>query len=104
MNLTDRCWPSPISTAQTVCLRRPVFQFNGAWQDWVHTRDGVDSVVLASLTDRVGVHRTTEDVEVTTAAWVHWFHHHRLYEHSGDIPPVELARAYDAQQRRPTAG
>jgi putative transposase len=48
--------------------------------------------------------RTTEDLEVATAGWVHWFHHHRLYEYCGDIPPVELERAYYAQQRRPAAG
>jgi transposase InsO family protein len=48
--------------------------------------------------------RTTEDLEVATAGWVHWFNHHRLYEYCGDIPPVELERAYYAQQRRPAAG
>lgn len=48
--------------------------------------------------------RTIEDVEVATAAWVHWFNHHRLYEYCGDIPPVELEKAYYAQQRRPAAG
>jgi putative transposase len=48
--------------------------------------------------------RTIEDVEVATATWVHWFNHHRLYEYCGDIPPVELERAYYAQQRRPAVG
>jgi putative transposase len=48
--------------------------------------------------------RTIEDVEVATAEWVHWFNHRRLYEHCGDIPPVELETAYYAQQRRPAAG
>jgi putative transposase len=48
--------------------------------------------------------RTIEDVEVSTAAWVHWFNHHRLYEYCGDIPPVELETAYYAQTRRPAAG
>ena len=48
--------------------------------------------------------RTIEDVEVATAKWVHWFSHRRLYEYCGDIPPVELERAYYAQRRRPAAG
>jgi putative transposase len=48
--------------------------------------------------------RTIEDLEVSTAAWVHWFNHHRLYEYCGDIPPIELETAYYAQQRRPAAG
>jgi putative transposase len=48
--------------------------------------------------------RSIEDVEVATAAWVHWFNHHRLYEYCGDIPPIELETADYAQQRRPAAG
>jgi transposase InsO family protein len=48
--------------------------------------------------------RTIEDLEVSTAAWVHWFNHRRLYEYCGDIPPVELETAYYAQRRRPAAG
>ena len=48
--------------------------------------------------------RTIEEVELATAEWVHWFNHRRLYEYCGDIPPVELERAYDAQHQRPAAG
>src|SRR4051794_41455514 len=48
--------------------------------------------------------RTIEDLEVSTAAWVHWLNHHRLYEYCGEIPPIELETAYNAQQRRPAAG
>ena len=48
--------------------------------------------------------RTIDEVEYATAKWVAWFNHHRLYEHCGDIPPVELERAYYAQQQRPAAG
>ena len=48
--------------------------------------------------------RAIEDVEVATAEWVHWFNHRRLYEYCGDIPPVELERAYYAQQQRRAAG
>jgi len=38
------------------------------------------------------------------AQWVDWFNHHRLYEHCGDIPPIELEAAYYAQHQRPAAG
>ena len=48
--------------------------------------------------------RTIDEVEYATAKWVHWFNHDRLYEYCGDIPPVELERAYYAQQQRPAAG
>jgi putative transposase len=48
--------------------------------------------------------RTTEEVELATAEWVDWFNNDRLYEHCGDIPPVELETAYYAQTRRPAAG
>ena len=37
--------------------------------------------------------RTIDEVEYATAKWVAWFNHHPLYEHCGDIPPVELERA-----------
>jgi putative transposase len=48
--------------------------------------------------------RAIEAVELATAEWVDWFNHRRLYEYCGDIPPVELGRAYYAQTRRPAAG
>ena len=48
--------------------------------------------------------RTIDEVEYATARWVAWFNHDRLYEYCGDIPPVELERAYYAQQQRPAAG
>ena len=48
--------------------------------------------------------RSIEEVEYATATGVHWFNHHRLYEHCGDIPPVELERAYYCQHQRPAAG
>jgi putative transposase len=48
--------------------------------------------------------RTTDDVELATAQWVHWFNHCRLYEYCGDIPPADLETAYYAQRQRPAAG
>jgi putative transposase len=48
--------------------------------------------------------RTVEEVELATAEWIDWFNHRRLYEHCGDIPPVELETAHYAQQpAQPTA-
>jgi len=48
--------------------------------------------------------RTIDEVEYATARWVDWFNHHRLYEHCGDIPPVEMETAYYSQHQRPAAG
>jgi len=48
--------------------------------------------------------RTLDLVEIATAEWVDWFNHRRLYEHCGDIPPVEAEDHYYAQQSaQPTA-
>jgi len=48
--------------------------------------------------------RTIEEVELATAEWVNWFgYHHRIYEHCGDIPPVDLEAAYYAQHQSPAA-
>jgi putative transposase len=48
--------------------------------------------------------RTLDAVEIATAEWVEWFNHRRLYEHCGDIPPVEAEEHYYAQQSaQPTA-
>jgi putative transposase len=48
--------------------------------------------------------RTLDAVEIATAEWVEWFNHRRLYEHCGDIPPVEAEDHYYAQQSaQPTA-
>jgi len=33
-------------------------------------------------------------VEIATLEWVDWFNHRRLYEHCGDVPPVELEAFY----------
>jgi putative transposase len=51
-----------------------------------------------------GPWRTVDAVEYATAEYIEWFNHRRLYEHCGDIPPVELENAYYAHQRaQPTA-
>jgi putative transposase len=37
-------------------------------------------------------------VEYATAEYIEWFNHRRLYEHCGDIPPVDLENAYYAHE------
>jgi putative transposase len=44
--------------------------------------------------------RTTEEVELATAAWVSWWNESRLHSACGDIPPAEFEEAY---HRQPTA-
>jgi putative transposase len=46
-----------------------------------------------------GPWRTLDAVEYATAEYVEWFNHRRLYEHCGDIPPVDLENAYYAHHR-----
>jgi putative transposase len=41
-----------------------------------------------------GPWRNAEQVEIATLEYVDWFHHRRLYETCGDIPPAELEAAY----------
>jgi len=38
--------------------------------------------------------RSTEEVELATAAWVHWWNESRLHSACGDIPPAEFEEAY----------
>lgn len=46
--------------------------------------------------------KTVDQVEIATLHYVDWFNNRRLYEDNGDIPPVELERAY-YRQYRPSA-
>lgn len=46
-----------------------------------------------------GPWRTVEHVEIATLEWVDWFNHRRLYEHRGDVPPVELEQLYYNRHR-----
>lgn len=47
---------------------------------------------------RDGPIRTVEDLELTTASWVHWFNTRRLHSKIGNIPPVEYEQNYYRQQ------
>ena len=43
---------------------------------------------------RRGPWRNLEEVEYATLEWVDWFHHRRLFEPIGNIPPVEFEQLY----------
>jgi putative transposase len=51
-----------------------------------------------------GPWKTVDDIEIATAEWVDWFNHRRLYEHCGDMPPVDLETAYYAQRQPQAVG
>jgi putative transposase len=57
----------------------------------------INGLYKTELIKRRSPWRTVEQVEVATLEYVDWFNHRRLYEHNGDIPPVELEQAYYAQ-------
>lgn len=39
---------------------------------------------------RDGPFRSTDDLELATLAWVHWFNEQRLHSSIGLVPPVEF--------------
>jgi len=56
----------------------------------------VNGLYKNELIHRRGPWRTVDDVEVATAAWVHWWNTARLHGACGDVPPDE----YEAAWRR----
>ena len=46
-----------------------------------------------------GPWRNLDAVEFATLEWVDWFNNRRLLQPIGDIPPVELERAYYQVQK-----
>ena len=59
----------------------------------------VNGLYKAELINRKGPWRTIEQVELETAAWVHWWNTDRLHSACGDVPPVEYEAAYWASQQ-----
>ena len=59
----------------------------------------INGLYKTELIKPQGPWRTLDLVEISTAGWVHWFNHRRLYEYCGDIQPAELETAYYAQTR-----
>ena len=62
----------------------------------------VNGLYKAELISRRGPWRSVEQVEVETAAWVHWWNAQRLHGACGDIPPAEYEAAYWTDQQEAT--
>ena len=60
----------------------------------------VNGLYKAELINRRGPWRSVEQVELETAAWVHWWNTGRLHGACGDMPPAEYEAAY---HQRPEA-
>jgi putative transposase len=56
----------------------------------------INGLYKTELIKARGPWRTADAVEFTTAEYVDWFNHRRLYEHCGDMPPVEYEDLYYA--------
>jgi putative transposase len=54
----------------------------------------VNGLYKAELIGRRGPWRSVEQVELETAAWVHWWNTDRLHSACGDVPPAEYEAAY----------
>jgi len=63
----------------------------------------VNGLYKAELINRRGPWRSVEQVELETAAWVHWWNSGRLHSACGDVPPAEYEAAYWADQQVATA-
>ena len=61
----------------------------------------VNGLYKAELINRRGPWRSVDQVELETAAWVHWWNTQRLHSACGDVPPAEFESAYHQRQRRP---
>jgi len=54
----------------------------------------VNGLYKAELINRKGPWRSIEQVELETAAWVHWWNTDRLHSACGDMPPAEYETVY----------
>ncbi len=59
----------------------------------------VNGLYKAELVSRQGPWRSVEQVELTTARWVHWWNTQRLHSACADIPPAEYEAAYLATRQ-----
>jgi putative transposase len=62
----------------------------------------VNGLYKAELINRRSRWTSVEQVELETAAWVHWWNTDRLHSACGDIPPAEFETAYWAAQQEAT--
>ena len=56
----------------------------------------------AELMNRQGPWRSVEQVELETAAWVHWWNSGRLHSACGDVPLAEYEAAYHQRHQATT--
>ena len=63
----------------------------------------VNGLYKAELINRRGPWRSVEQVELETAAWVHWWNTARLHTACDNVPPAEYEAAYWATQQVATA-
>jgi putative transposase len=61
----------------------------------------INGLYKAEVIHRRGPWRSFEAVEFATLAWVDWFHHRRLLEPIGHIPPAEAEQRYYASLECP---
>ena len=59
----------------------------------------VNGLYKAELINRRGPWRSVEQVELETAAWVHWWNAQRLHSACKAVPPDEYEAAYRADQQ-----
>lgn len=59
----------------------------------------VNGLYKNELIHRRGPWRTLDDIEVATAAWVHWWNTTRLHGACGDVPPEEYEQAWRRAHR-----
>jgi putative transposase len=63
----------------------------------------VNGLYKAELIRRRKRWRTLGELELATAAWVHWYNTERLHGTCGDVPPAEFEEAYYRQLEEATA-
>ena len=62
----------------------------------------VNGLYEAELIDRQGPWQSVGQVELETAAWVHWWNAQRLHSACAYVPPAEYEAAYRADQQEAT--
>ncbi len=63
----------------------------------------VNGLYKAELINRQAHWQSVEQVELETAAWVHWWNSQRLHTACAYVPPAEYEAAYWADQQVTTA-
>ena len=59
--------------------------------------ESVNGLYKTELVRAKGPWRTIDQLELATAAWVHWWNEVRLHSACGDIPPAEFEQVYHSR-------